>query len=208
MKNAIYVMSLCLTFSVSAATFTLKVLDSKQQPLPYTVVELINDNYPAIPQSDDSKVVQQDLNFQPFVSVVSQGTLVEFPNLDKTRHHVYSFSKAKTFELRLFAGKSEAPVLFDQAGIVTLGCNIHDHMLAYIYIHAGRFAAVTNAAGEASFSDLPQTSYQLKLWHPWQKQELEASELTIEAGENNKVVTLDIVQQALPKAPKKGFGDY
>lgn len=194
--------------SVSAATLKLTVVNTAQQPVPYTVIELKHPDYPAQPLAEDAKVLQQDLNFQPFVSVIPQGSMVEFPNLDKTRHHVYSFSPAKTFELRLYAGKPEAPVVFDQAGIVTLGCNIHDHMLAYVYVSASRFAAVTDANGEVHFTDVPQNDYVVGLWHPWQKQALADSNINIAAGANNKTLELNIELQALPKAPKKGFGDY
>ncbi|HEX5793445.1 MAG TPA: methylamine utilization protein [Rheinheimera sp.] len=208
MKNILMLLSCCLPASVLAATFSLSIVDSAQQPLPYTVVELVHPDYPAVSLPDGAKVLQKDLNFQPFVSVVPQGTLVEFPNLDKTRHHVYSFSAAKTFELRLYAGKPEAPVLFDNAGVITLGCNIHDHMLAYIYVSASRYTTVTDAAGIATFTDLPPASFQLQLWHPWQKQTLPIDSISINDGENSKTIALDISQQALPVAPKKGFGDY
>jgi plastocyanin len=207
MKFIAVLLCICLS-SASAATLKLTVLNAAKQPLPYTVVELKHPGYPAVPLSEDVKVLQQDLNFQPFVSVIPQGSMVEFPNLDKTRHHVYSFSAAKTFELRLYAGKPEAPVMFDQAGVVTLGCNIHDHMLAYVYVSANRYAAVTDANGEVQFTDLPQTDYTLGLWHPWQKQALADSNISIASGVNSKMIELDIALQALPKAPKKGFGDY
>ena len=196
----------CCVFATSAATLNIQVTNNANQPLPFTVVELIHPDYPALPLADGAQVVQQDLNFQPFVSVVPQGTRVEFPNLDKTRHHVYSFSEAKAFELRLYAGKPEAPVLFDKAGVVTLGCNIHDHMLAYLYVSSSRYAAVTNADGEVFFLDLPPALYTLRLWQPWQSQPIADETLQISAGDNTKKLQLDIAVQALPKAPKTGFG--
>lgn len=191
-----------------AAELSIKVTDTQQQPLPYTVIELVNSDYLAAPAPDGAQVIQQDLNFQPFVSIVPKGTFVEFPNLDKTRHHVYSFSKAKTFELRLYAGKAEAPLLLDQAGVVTLGCNIHDNMLAYIYVSNSRYSAMTDANGEAHFNNLPATDFQLTLWHPWQQQTLQSEHIHLSADRQHKEINLDIIQRALPKAPGKGFGDY
>uniref|UniRef100_A0A486XK91 Protein containing plastocyanin/azurin family domain n=1 Tax=Rheinheimera sp. BAL341 TaxID=1708203 RepID=A0A486XK91_9GAMM len=197
-----------LAWSSAAGSLYITVTDAENKALPYTVVELVHPEYPALPLQEHAQVTQQDLLFQPFVSVVPQGSLVEFPNLDKTRHHVYSFSKAKTFELRLYAGKPEAPVLFDQAGIVTLGCNIHDYMLAYIYVAAGRFSAVTNENGVVEFNDLPDTTFSMNLWHPWQKATLASQQVSVLAGKQELNISLDITQQALPKAVKKGFGDY
>ncbi len=207
MTRTCLLLTLGLCFSSLAATLEVTVTNTQQQPLPYTVVELVHPEYLAAPPAEAAKVVQQQLNFQPFVSVVQQGTRVEFPNLDKTRHHVYSFSKAKTFELRLYAGKPEAPVMFDQAGVVTLGCNIHDNMLAYIYVSASRYVALTDADGKASFSELPATTYQLQLWSPWQTQPLPAAQGSINAGQKNITIELDIAPQALPATPKRGFGD-
>lgn len=208
MQKLITLILFLFSWHVAAATLHIKVIDAEQKPLPYTVIELINNQYPAVPEPAGAQVIQQDLNFQPFVSLVPQGTLVEFPNLDKTRHHVYSFSKTKAFELRLYAGKPEAPVLFDQAGVVTLGCNIHDNMLAYIYVSHSRFSVMTDANGEAHFNDIPEADFQLAVWHPWQKQPQLPQDISIRAGEQQKDIVLNITQQALPKAPKKGFGDY
>lgn len=205
-----FIVMLLLAFAaaVPAAELTIKVTDAEQKPLPYTVIELVNPQYPASASAKPQQIVQQGLRFQPFVSVISQGSSVEFPNLDKTRHHVYSFSKAKTFELRLYVGKPEAPVLFDQAGVVTLGCNIHDAMLAYLYVSASQFSAVTDAKGEAVFSNVPAAGFDVTLWHPWQQQSLPTQQVTLDNGSTTLDIKVDVVQQALPDAPKRGFGDY
>lgn len=197
-----------LTWHSVAGSLHLTITDAENKSLPYTVVELLNPNYPAIPQQETAQVIQQNLLFQPFVSLVSQGALVEFPNLDKTRHHVYSFSKAKTFELRLYAGKPEAPVLFDQEGVVTLGCNIHDYMLAYIYVSASRYSAITNEQGVAEFTGLPETDFTLQLWHPWQNDTLQSKKISLGPQPQQLAIQLDIKQKDMPKAVKKGFGDY
>ena len=74
------------------------------------------------------------MQFHPFVLIVPVGAKVSFPNLDPTRHHVYSFSPAKQFELKLFARDQSRSVVFDKPGVVALGCNIHDAMTAFIVV--------------------------------------------------------------------------
>ena len=80
------------------------------------------------------EIAQEDREFVPFVTVVQAGTAVAFPNRDPILHHVYSFSPAKPFEIKLYTGKSPQEVVFDKPGIVVLGCNIHDWMLAYVAV--------------------------------------------------------------------------
>jgi plastocyanin len=188
---------------LQAAPLQIHITDQQGQPLADAVVELhdqANQSYQAMLVD----VVQQDLTFQPFVSAVQVGVSVNFPNLDKTRHHVYSFSPAKVFELQLYVGKPEAPVLFDVSGIVALGCNIHDYMQAYIYVGESPFLAVTNEEGIAIFSELPATDYQLKLWHPWQVQEVEPQTVTVPFTQ--AVFSIPVRRQEKPSRPKKGFG--
>ena len=92
--------------------------------------------------------------FVPFVTVVQTGTVVTFPNRDPILHHVYSFSPAKQFEIKLYTGKSPTEIVFDKAGVVTLGCNIHDHMIAYVYVSDSPWTAMTGRAVEAAANAL------------------------------------------------------
>ena len=93
-------------------------------------------------------VAQQNLQFQPFLNV-PVGADVSFPNFDPTKHHVYSFSPAKRFELKLFARDQSRTVHFDKAGVVALGCNIHDQMSAFIVVTDSGWTAQTNAPGRS-----------------------------------------------------------
>ena len=111
-------------------------------------------------------VDQVNKEFVPYVLPVWVGTAVNFPNKDNIRHHVYSFSPAKNFELPLYTGNPAAPVLFDKPGAVVLGCNIHDWMIAYIYVSESPYFAKTAADGKATLSDLPPGDYTLRTWHP------------------------------------------
>jgi hypothetical protein len=94
------------------------------------------------------------------------GSTVAFPNRDSVRHHVYSFSPAKRFELPLYAGVPAQPVLFDKPGVVVLGCNIHDWMIGYIYVSESPWFAKTGADGKALLADLPARAYTVRVWHP------------------------------------------
>ncbi|MBS0361894.1 MAG: methylamine utilization protein, partial [Proteobacteria bacterium] len=100
-------------------------------------------------------MTQQNISFNPYVLIVPVGSTVAFPNKDKVRHHVYSFSSAKKFELKLYGQQEERTVTFDKAGIVPLGCNIHDQMIGYIVVADTPFAAKTNGAGVAEIQGLP-----------------------------------------------------
>ena len=111
-------------------------------------------------------VDQVDKQFVPYVKPVFVGSTVHFPNSDNIRHQVYSFSPAKKFELPLYAGSDAPPVTFDKAGVVVLGCNIHDWMIGYIYVSETPFYAKTGPLGTVSISDMPPGEYIVRIWHP------------------------------------------
>jgi plastocyanin len=159
---------LALAAPVAAASLTVRVVDSSGKPVRDAVVTL----YPAsgarpLKPSGRYTVSQQNLQFHPFLSIVPVGADVSFPNFDNTKHHVYSFSAAKRFELKLFAKDQSRTVHFDKPGVVALGCNIHDQMSAFIVITDSQWTARTNGQGVASFSDAPNASGRLVLWHPY-----------------------------------------
>jgi len=108
---------------------------------------------------------QHNLMFVPDVLVVMTGTAVDFPNSDQVRHQVYSFSPAKKFELALYAGRAHAPIVFDKPGLVTLGCNIHDNMLGYIWVTDSPWFARTAADGRLQLHELPPGDYTVHIWH-------------------------------------------
>ena len=112
-------------------------------------------------------VSQKNIQFHPFLTVVPVGADVSFPNFDPTKHHVYSFSPAKRFELKLFAKDQSRTVHFDKPGVVALGCNIHDQMSAFIVVTDSAWTARTNAQGIAAFADAPNAPGRLTVWHPY-----------------------------------------
>lgn len=108
---------------------------------------------------------QQNISFEPHVLIVPVGADVTFPNLDRVRHHVYSFSKPKRFELKLYGQDQTRSVMFDKPGVVALGCNIHDGMSGFVIAVDTPYAARTDSSGHARL-DVPAGSATLKLWHP------------------------------------------
>lgn len=121
-------------------------------------------------------VDQVKKEFVPYVLPVQVGTAVSFPNNDNIRHHVYSFSPAKIFELPLYTGTPATPVVFDKPGPVVLGCNIHDWMISYVYVSESPYFAKTGTNGKATLSDLPPGNYTVRIWHPRLEGKEEATE--------------------------------
>lgn len=109
---------------------------------------------------------QVDLAFAPHVLSIQAGTLVRFPNRDQVRHSIYSFSAPRVFEVKLYRGLDAPPIYFDRTGLVVLGCNIHDDMLAYVYVHDTPHSAVSDAGGHATIEELSAGAYLLRLRHP------------------------------------------
>ena len=180
-----------------AATLEAHVRDPSGKPVADAVVYVL----PAAGAVDarpgkTAEIEQVDREFVPYVSVIQSGTTVTFPNRDPILHHVYSFSQAKAFEIKLYSGKSPGGILFDKPGIVTLGCNIHDWMIGYVLVVATPHFAKTDASGVARMRDIPAGSYELRLWHPQQKAAPDPRPLVLEPGVN---ASLDLAIETLPR---------
>jgi plastocyanin len=152
----------------AAASVDVQVRDSAGQP----VVDAVVTVEPAQPATTALKfpwpyvVSQKDISFQPHVLIVPVGASVSFPNLDKVRHHVYSFSKVKKFQLKLYGQDESRAVVFDAPGVVSLGCNIHDSMSGFIVVVSTPFAAKTDATGRVRLTNVPAGGATLRLWSP------------------------------------------
>ncbi len=149
----------------SAATQTVMVTDAAGQPLVGAAVAVFVKGTPATTSGKTVDMAQRDKQFAPQLVVIQTGSSVNFPNFDTVRHHVYSFSSIKPFEIKLYSGRPSAPVTFDKAGTATLGCNIHDSMLGYIHVVDTPYFAVTNAQGKAEL-DVPSGDQRVRVWHP------------------------------------------
>ncbi|RVU49852.1 methylamine utilization protein [Rubrivivax rivuli] len=149
-----------------AAPVEVLALGSDGKPLPETVVFLESGEAKAAAKPGGMAEMQQiERRFVPRVLVVVPGTEVRFPNRDKVRHHVYSLSPAKTFELKLYTGTPANPVLFDKPGVAVLGCNIHDNMVGWVVVVETPHHAVAPATGLARLPDVPPGRYRLRVWH-------------------------------------------
>lgn len=150
-----------------AATVQVAVQDGSGRPLPGAVAFLESpDAKKLVRPAQGVEMAQQKRQFVPDVLVIPVGTEVRFPNNDTVRHHVYSFSPAKKFELKLYAGTPANPVLFDQPGVVVLGCNIHDQMVAWlVVVETPYYAQTTAPAATARLDKVPAGAYRLRVWH-------------------------------------------
>lgn len=184
---------LVATQMVFAADFVVEVRDAKGNKLKDAIVYIENAKTSSQAATKAFEIEQKGRQFNPQVSVVQSGTSINFPNKDKVRHHVYSFSPAKKFELKLYSGVPANPVTFDKAGTVVLGCNIHDTMLAYIHIVDTPYFAKTDNNGFAKISNVVEDSYTLKVWHYALKSENKAAEqaITVKASGAPVVIQLD-----------------
>jgi plastocyanin len=168
-KILFFAVGLTVAAPLAAAPLAVRVVDASGRPVRDAVVTLYPAGSAARPARGGGRFVvsQQSLQFHPFLTIVPVGADVSFPNLDPTKHHVYSFSPAKKFELKLFAKDQSRTVHFDKPGVVALGCNIHDQMGAFIVVTDSAWTARTNAQGIASFADAPNAPARLVVWHPY-----------------------------------------
>ncbi len=183
--------------AASAAPLDIRVIDAAGKPVSGAVVFLDS------PQAREqvrplagAEVAQAERRFVPAVSVVTLGTSVTFPNLDTVRHHVYSFSPIKRFEIKLYVGTPTAPVVFDQPGIAVLGCNIHDQMSAWIVVVATPWFGRTDDAGRWAAASAPPGRYTLRAWQagmPVGAAPVEQA-LTVEAAGARAVITVPAVK--------------
>jgi hypothetical protein len=148
------------------------------------------------------RMAQQSMQFQPFVLIVPAGAEVSFPNLDLVLHHVYSFSPAKTFELKLYGHDETRKVRFDKPGVVAVGCNIHDSMVGFIRVVDTPYAAKTNAAGEAAIHDLPAGAAAVTVWQPYLK--APRNELTRDVTLTDSQVRLNVAAEIRTPPMRRG----
>lgn len=175
-----------------AAAFSAQVVSPAGQPVADAAVVL----EPLAPVQSRPRggatIEQRGKEFLPYVTVIQTGTAVDFPNNDAIRHHVYSFSPPKRFEIKLYAGKPGQPVTFDKPGEVVIGCNIHDWMEAYVLVVDSPWFAKTGADGRAVIQNVPSGQYRLRLWHPLQKAAAAATDIQLAASPASRKFTLDV----------------
>ncbi len=209
--SLLLLLSLCTAGGMTAAgSLTVTVKTAKGELLADAVVSLTPlDHTPTLVPATDTVIAQEDKEYEPFVTPVVVGTRVVFPNRDSIQHHIYSLSKPKRFEKPLYASGAEESVVFDQPGVVVLGCNIHDWMAAYVLVLTTPYFAKTSDSGRIELAGLPAGRYQLEAWHP-RVTKPDRRELTVGAGPNPAIeVTLTLKpDRRIRRAPENKTGGY
>jgi plastocyanin len=186
MRLVASILFVLVTPALLGATIDAVVLDGRSG-VHDAVVYAVPEVRPVPPPRRAAVMEQKNRAFIPHVLAVQTGTAVRFPNLDDVQHHVYSFSPAKTFQLPLYKGSPPNPVTFDKAGVVTLGCNIHDQMSAVIVVVDTPYFEKTAANGRASLRDLEPGRYTVHVWAPEMRAEPPAQTITVTGGERVEV---------------------
>ncbi|RUR28925.1 Cupredoxin [Vreelandella andesensis] len=156
--------SLLMLLSLNAESAEIRVTDEAGALLENAVVEVYFESSP-VTTVQTKHIVQRNAVFHPQVLAISTDSHVAFPNEDTTRHHVFSFSPAKVFDLELYLSETPPPIHFDQAGVVVLGCNIHDSMQAFIVVSDAPYAALTDVRGTLTLPTLPEGRHKMRVWH-------------------------------------------
>jgi plastocyanin len=188
------VFPLTLLFTARAADIAVSVKDQHGEPAADAVVELLPADGRALPDAEPRRHVidQREEAFVPFVTAMRSGDQVQFTNSDRTRHHVYSFSPVKQFELVLNPGEKSQPVQFEKAGVVAIGCNIHDKMLAYAFVSETPWAVRTDAKGRATLAGVPKGKYRASVWHPRQEGDSPTADQTLNADDGAVSFTVEL----------------
>jgi len=193
-----------------AGSLEVRIRDQKGGPVADAVV-YAEAHGGSAPSNRQAVIDQRNKQFIPYVTAVEVGTSILFPNKDNIRHHVYSLSPAKRFELPLYAGIPAAPVLFDKEGFVTLGCNIHDWMIAYVAVLSTPYFQVTGRDGRVTLKDVPPGKYTVEAWHPLLKGEPARLAQTTDVSDHGSglIFTLDLRPDfRVRRAPGLSTGDY
>ncbi|MBB1331824.1 methylamine utilization protein [Pseudoalteromonas sp. SR44-5] len=203
-KSVITLFAMALASKGYAQDVTLNIVDQYGQPLTNAVVEIASKSNKKLSQQLPVLIMDQvDKQFSPTLLIAHQGQQVNFPNSDNIRHHVYSFSEAKPFQLKLYSGQPENPITFENQGVVVLGCNIHDSMLGYIYVAKSADVYQSDERGNVQLSGLT-LPVQLTLWHSLQKNTLEEKQsLTLAV---NSPHSLQVTLQTTEPKPRNTFG--
>ncbi|WP_269520646.1 methylamine utilization protein [Alteromonas sp. BMJM2] len=201
------------SFSLHAAQVSIYIADNQGKPLTNIVALLHSTDMSKVAKTKPAIAIMDQINreFVPHTLVVQQGTKVDFPNSDNVQHHVYSFSPAKTFELKLYSELEVEPQLFNTPGVVELGCNVHDWMLGYIYVADTPYFAQSNSEGKATIT-VPDGDYTMSIWHPRLSESDTARMSKINVGNDDITVSFSLFSPLLPSLVEydavEGFTEY
>jgi plastocyanin len=190
-RMALWVTPLLAVFPAHAAELDVSVLDRYGRPVPNVAVYIQPDpDERPVASTNLAEMNLEDIQFAPQLLVVQTGTRVQFPNNDQIAHHVYSFSKPNSFVLPMFKGNMRPHVEFDAAGIVTIGCNLHDHMVGYVLVVDGPAFGTTGPDGRTRLlADNPE-GLSVSIWSPRIRLDDENLTQTVKAGRSARLTFL------------------
>lgn len=207
--------ALFATVPLYAGDLQISIHDGSGRPVSGAVLIAFSDSPASTTRASEnrpaaSKAImdQADKAFTPEVIVVRTGTSVSFPNSDAVAHQVYSFSPTKRFSLPLYRGRPYPPVIFDQPGIVTLGCNIHDFMVGYVVITDSPHFAQSDMQGQGVLRDLAPGTYRVSAWHPRFAEPV--GEQSVLVANHNAEINFKLTKPLQPprKPPDRRIRDY
>lgn len=183
----LWILALAAPPVAAAASLTVEVRDARGSAVKEAVVWAIPAEGRPLPPPRPAVMDQRNRNFVPHVLAVQTGAAVRFPNSDNVRHQVYSFAPTKRFQLPLYFGTPAAPVVFDRAGVVPLGCNIHDRMSAFVVVVDTPYFGVARD-GRVELTDVPEGAYLVHAWHEGERDATPPRPVTLAAGESARLV--------------------
>ena len=149
-------------------------------------LERDDETYPRTRTGEKVSIRQSGYQFRPAMVAIQTGAKVEFPNLDDEFHNVFSYSKAKRFDLGRFRKDEASPsVLFDKPGVVKIYCEIHQHMRCFVVVLDTPWFVTTDAVGRFSLKNIPPGEYWLRVFQPSEK--LLQERVTVTEGKTTKV---------------------
>jgi plastocyanin len=201
------------TVGFAAGNLAVSATDKDSAPIADLIVWLtpLDAPMPALPPAGSIIATVEQINeeFDPYTIAVRSGTLVKFPNLDDVQHHVYSLSRPSKFDIPLYGGNKSESVIMDQAGVVPVGCNIHDWMLSYIVVVESPWFGQSTATGRIALAEVPAGRYTLSAWHPRLRK---AHEQEVSVGPTDtSAVTIELSLRAdrrIRRAPTAGGKGY
>ena len=197
---------------ITAADVAFKISDAKGAPIADAVVSLIplDSLKNIIPPVEPLEIAQTGQEFSTFVTALVVGSTVTFPNADKVGHQVYSLSPTKKFALPLYKPGSSGTVVFDRPGVVALGCNIHDWMLAYIVVLETPLFAKSTSDGAATIANVSPGRYRVEVWHA-RLAKIDTRELLLSDGAAALAQNFTLVlkpDRRIRRAPETGASGY
>jgi plastocyanin len=211
-----YLFLLTTIWQVEAGQITIKVEDNQGQPINQAVVSLTPISAKAKAEARGlparkAQLAQRNKQFDPHIIAVQKGARVEFPNYDDIKHQVYSLSDVQPFDFMIEQGSNEQGMVFQEAGAINVGCNIHDWMLAYIFVTDTPYFGTTDENGRMTI-DLPNdNTFNWHVWHPRITEDAQSSRgsLDTSTGVNTVIKMQESLLPAYDEAADlDDFDDY